>query len=274
MRITLFLILALIAGTAFAQAPVIDSMLIDESKGILSVYGSFGTAQGKVWCDNLELPVLTWSDSLVTATILDTGKGSAGEVVVETLDGSSKGVIISKWNAKVEYNAIHSMSQGAEEGTKAYFYLSWRYDIHSVLKSTSKARKLRFQGMKISHDYQEYYYIDPDGHGDASKSRDTGFHYFVMLDTYLHQIDLDLELRAFNFGQSFYTPGYLADSVYNLLRGYKGSGSGGVGAGTEWDSNKIAFAPPLKAIALINNPSIIATNNERTNHGNHELLPK
>ena len=164
------------------------------------------------------------------------------------------------------------MSQGAEESTKAYFYLSWRYDIHSVLKSTSKARRLRFQGMKISHDYQEYYYISTDGYKDVSKSRDTGFHYFVMFDTYLHQIDLDLELRAFNFGQSFYTPGYLTDTVYNLLRGYKGSGSGGVGAGTTWDSNKIVFAPPLKAIALVNNPSIIAPKNELTNLGTNDIL--
>ncbi|HEY6170805.1 MAG TPA: T9SS type A sorting domain-containing protein [Candidatus Kapabacteria bacterium] len=128
MRFTLILLLALFAGTVFGQAPVIDSMLIDESKGILSVYGDFGTAQGKVWCDSVELPVLSWGASLVTATIADTGKGSAGGVEVSARGYRSASRVLTAWKA-------YSHWIGEDSWTTYH----WRYDIHSFLK-TDKTR--------------------------------------------------------------------------------------------------------------------------------------
>jgi hypothetical protein len=108
MKLSLTLIFFLIASISFAQPPRIDSLRIDESKGLLSVYGEFGSVQGKVWCDSVELGVAGWSDTIVIAAIPDTGKGSAGPVVVGARGYQSGERKITFWSGTWSYNYNNS----------------------------------------------------------------------------------------------------------------------------------------------------------------------
>ncbi|HET9136982.1 MAG TPA: T9SS type A sorting domain-containing protein [Candidatus Kapabacteria bacterium] len=72
-------------------------MRVDESKGLLSVYGDFGSQQGKVFCDSVELNITSWNDTIVIAGIPDSGRGSAGPVVVEVDGNRSIERKISLW---------------------------------------------------------------------------------------------------------------------------------------------------------------------------------
>ena len=156
-RNTIILLLALFAGTAFAQAPVIDSMLIDESKGILSVYGDFGTAQGKVWCDSVELPVLTWSASLVTATIPDTGKGSAGPVEIEGSNGEVGMKILTSWKFTFGESTIVNHPGGGQTEYSSSSSFFFRFSIeckilnHSFLTHMYSLTTVDFEKKYILH---------------------------------------------------------------------------------------------------------------------------
>src|SRR5690348_14302506 len=83
-----------------AQPPRIDSIRIDESKGLLLAYGNFGATIGDIWCDSVELGVVSWKDTVIVAAIPDTGKGSAGQLLVEVNGERSNSVLITLWKAK------------------------------------------------------------------------------------------------------------------------------------------------------------------------------
>jgi hypothetical protein len=54
-----------LASASSAQPPLIDSMLVDEDKSDLYIYGDFGAVQGKVWVDSVEMNVRNWTDSVI-----------------------------------------------------------------------------------------------------------------------------------------------------------------------------------------------------------------
>lgn len=140
MRIAVLLLLAFLAIPAFGQPTVIDSMLIDEGKGVLSVYGSFGPVQGKVWCDSVELPVLTWSDTLVTATIPDTGRGSAGGVVVEVIGGNTDMKILTCWKFTFRESTVVHHPSGGETTYRSSSSFSFRSSIECKILTRSPLR--------------------------------------------------------------------------------------------------------------------------------------
>lgn len=67
---------------ALGQNPVIDSMYVNEDSSHLQIWGDFGSFKGKVFVDSLEMPIVSWADSLCIAAIPVSGKGSAGIVEV------------------------------------------------------------------------------------------------------------------------------------------------------------------------------------------------
>jgi hypothetical protein len=265
-------IILLLASKASAQPPVIDSMLIDESKGILSVYGSFGSAQGKVWCDSVELSVLSWSDSLVTATIPDTGKGSAGAVELSNSNGTSEKRMLTQWVSHIKFYSRH-ISGPRFDQTDADFYLNWRYDIHSVLKSANKNRMLAFPGMHTSYDFQRSVYSV----FDTIKSLDSGSHnpllYTVYFDVKSLQVDADIDVWVSIFWGMFAQPGFILDSNLSIASfEKKDPGDGTSFYYTKWDSSTPIFVPPAKAIALLNDPSIISPSDNGTDLGTNDIL--
>jgi len=78
----LFLALFLTAP-AFAQQPRIDSIAVDEDKGELVLHGSFALSFATiVLVDSVSLPIVNINDTILRATIPDSGKGSCGLVSV------------------------------------------------------------------------------------------------------------------------------------------------------------------------------------------------
>ncbi len=109
-------------------------MLIDEMKGELHINGSFGVSLGKVTIDNINMVVRNWTDSLIITSIADTGKGSAGPVIVGAMGYKSEARIITLWSQKVVFSSVHQYSIGTSY-TDANFNLLWRLDLHSLLKN-------------------------------------------------------------------------------------------------------------------------------------------
>ena len=265
MRNTLILLLALFAGTTFAQAPVIDSMLIDESKGILSVYGDFGSAQGKVWCDSVELPVLSWSATLVTATIPDTGKGSVGGVIVESGGLFSNMRIITFWHGKIEHYWRHTYSDGLDDGHQENWDLFWRYDFHSRLINKTVNTIPGIYSTKQSS--EERYSWERGGGGSKYRA-----------DSLYTWIDFNPDIMAFIFSYAIFEgdkkPYFFIDSTFNTKGGIGESLYAGLTYYSSWTINNNSFLPPQKAIALQNNPSIIAPKDKRSNLGTDDILLK
>jgi hypothetical protein len=127
--------LILFVNTSYAQAPRIDSMLVDEMKGELHIFGSFGSVQGKVTVDSVDMHVLSWADTLITTSIPDTGRGSAGGVMVEEKGIFSEMRMISLFKATdyTFYSERHSRPY--EHSSK--FYLQFRMDLQSILFNKS-----------------------------------------------------------------------------------------------------------------------------------------
>ncbi|HET9136981.1 MAG TPA: T9SS type A sorting domain-containing protein, partial [Candidatus Kapabacteria bacterium] len=152
---------------AQAQPPRIDSMRIDESKGLLSLYGDFGSVQGKVWCDSIELTIISWSNSIIVSSIPIDGKGSAGPVIVES-DGIRSNIrLISMWECSFDKNASQYHTQGS---TIDYEHVSslfrFRLDIQSLLIHNSIPKKIDFQTFysRIIHTYMgdRYHFTEID----------------------------------------------------------------------------------------------------------------
>jgi hypothetical protein len=110
-------------------------MLIDESKGVISIYGKFGAISGQVFCDSVQLPVVNWSDNLISANIPDTGKGSAGELIVVAGGSPSKIHHISLWSGgySTGHYEHHSFDLSYGHGMK----FTIRMDLESILNDTN-----------------------------------------------------------------------------------------------------------------------------------------
>jgi hypothetical protein len=301
MRTTLILLLALVAGTAFAQAPVIDSMLIDESKGILSVYGDFGTTQGKVWCDSVELPVLTWSASLVTATIPDTGKGSAGGVVVENIQDVSQPRQISLWYGST--SVFQQSRQHLEESSGRGLRFRVRMDLQSHVADTLfKVRSLalgRYSQQNGNESWGTPY--DPKIGYNVSKGCDawvninysdtayiSGFKAFVIFDAIKHKLvfyisnikgimgSLSYNDQKEQYHETYeykvgdYTKTIKLDSFYNIIP-YEETIDEGYYKNSYSDIGDQSFMP-YNTIARKYDPSIISPKDDRTNLGTDDIL--
>lgn len=308
MRTTIILLFALVAGTAFAQAPVIDSMLIDESKGILSVYGDFGTAQGKVWCDSVELPVLSWSASLVTATIPDTGKGSAGGVVVEDISLLRSVVrFISKWVGTITIGYHYDTGTGSTHHNTILHY-AFRYDVHSLLVNhTLKSIKTSLMPgslYELTKDDWHYNFTKNGMRLYASTSMqsavpyyrdgiqyDSGFTCFINLhfddnSLYISNANAKGFIEHNKWQELIRIDSFMGPIIEDKSE-YKKINDDGFDIEFGFDSlykitskqtnitcesDTLFGAPPMKAFALRNNPSIIAPKDDRDNLGTNDIL--
>jgi hypothetical protein len=296
MRNTIILLFALFAGTVFAQAPVIDSMLIDESKGILSVYGDFGAAKGKVWCDSVELPVLSWSDTLVTATIPDTGKGSAGGVVVEDIGGVSSTRLISQWKGSI--SETHFLHASRDALTQKSFGFTLRLDLSSLLQTggvrTTKVNSLTKQfaledrhapydpiyGYEVSWELKSSVYVN-----NADTVHTKGFTctaefsvpskiiLFKIKDIkgLIGNISGSSNSSQYEYSINDYTTGISLDSFYNIISYYYRQDKGNYSY-DEFSRGGAQIFVPYKTIAIKYNPSIIAPKDDRDNLGTDDIL--
>jgi hypothetical protein len=263
MRNAAFLFILFFAIPASAQPPVIDSMLIDESKGILSIYGQFGAVSGRVFCDSLQLPVITWSDSLITSLIPDSGKGSAGMVAVEAGGILSEQREITLWKVTVLYHAMHIYSNSLYEETAAHFFLQWRLDLRSKLRNRFSGDFFLY-GMKSSSSNQSYINQISNQYQNFDT---TNFPYLVKLsfDKKLFNFDLRSKIYVQMVGGLYFgEPVYMIDSQFMVLPGILSDGNGTY---IQWDNSSISFLPPPKSLSLQNNPTLIAPSKNYSNIG-------
>jgi hypothetical protein len=140
MKKYLILLTSLLASASYTQVPQIDSMLVDEMKSELHIFGSFGSVQGKVTVDSVDAPIKSWLDTILVASILDTGKGSAGPVVVRVGKQQSAPRMITLWKgtSSLSHWEIHSFSL-----TSGYsFHFLLRMDLYPLI--TQKNQSIRF----------------------------------------------------------------------------------------------------------------------------------
>jgi hypothetical protein len=134
-----FIAILLLATVGRSQSLRIDSMFVDEMKGQLQVYGEFGSSQGKVTVDSVDMQIKTWTDSLITTTIPDSGKGSAGPVQVSVNNLISKKTMITTWSGRWSY--IHNWEASLSEDYGYTFIFSFRADIHSFLRLNNFSKR-------------------------------------------------------------------------------------------------------------------------------------
>ncbi len=150
MKRQIFIILFLLfAGASYAQPPHIDSMYVDEMKGELDIYGSFGSAQGKVWVDSVEPKIISWSDTFIISSIPTSGRGAAGPVIVGGRGYHSESRMLTMWGIGATSGWTRSANYYSEYAhTESIFY--WRIDLDSRLRHSQN-------GMNYSLPFNEKY---------------------------------------------------------------------------------------------------------------------
>jgi hypothetical protein len=159
MKLCAVVILFLLTSIAIAQPPRIDSMSIDESKRLLSVYGDFGFSKGKVFCDSVELQIISWSDTLVVSAIKDTGRGHAGPVTIGARGYLSNMRLLTQVLFAVAICDTHASPDHCDnlwyKMDKTNRSIYWRYDFHSFFINNKNAKQLQFSrgGSTIIYDF-------------------------------------------------------------------------------------------------------------------------
>lgn len=132
MKKYIIIVFALCAGASYAQQPRIDSMLIDGMKSELHVYGSFGSNLGKVWVDSVDMAVKNWTDTVISTSIPDTGRGSAGPVLVQNAIGTFTGERMISVFKCLDYT-FHFQQQSIDYEFSNWVQLVCRIDLQSIL---------------------------------------------------------------------------------------------------------------------------------------------
>ncbi len=116
--------------------PRIDSMIVNEAKRQLIIYGDVANNGIKpaVSIDSVATEVVEWSDKLCVCTLPDSGKGSAGPVVVLARNMKSNVRILSFWSGKYIYSGMYPRHWGFFDT----LYFRVRGDLYSYLLHKTK----------------------------------------------------------------------------------------------------------------------------------------
>jgi hypothetical protein len=250
-----FIILFLLSACAsYGQIPRIDSMYVDEAKSELQIYGEFGSLQGQVRVDTVEMSIQSWTDSILVAAIPRKGRGSAGPVVVGSRGYQSDKRMLSLW----VYSSSQDRSESHIDGISREhfdFGLSARADIHSRLRN-SEFNSIDFQGIHYCT-IDENSSLESTHYGNSSSSSFDTVPFGVHLDPVLRTIIFDVSYTAeigTDFNRDPFAPDL--DSTLNIISGMAdGSFGGGIFEVAHWNGNCL-FAPPDKALSLLNRPTL------------------
>lgn len=297
----IIIFMTVITIKAFSQAPVIDSLLIDESNSLLRVFGKFGSASGEVRCDNVVLSMLAWSDTLIMVSIPDTGKGSIGPVIVEAGGLTSTPQLISFWEGTISNKHFENHSRPVLDGEA--LHLEMRLDLQSLLtktatwtRSLAPSKKTWYHKLAASgggfvpgYGSDFYYGLNDTVYQTKDSSNTSGFSGTVTFDPvrkaiqvvatdirgliasihYIGQtgpVDSSVEYKSEYFANSF-----ILDSMYRIIEASNFSGDWWM-----WDSSVTTGSAsnlPVKIIALQFTPSIVAPIDGSTNNdADHVVL--
>jgi hypothetical protein len=239
-------LLVLYFSNSIAQPPVIDSLIINEQTGILAVYGDFGSTPGKIWCDGFELVPTKWTDTIIYAAIPDSGKGSAGPVLIGSRGYSSDTALISMWKGRVFDNWAHHYSNSTFDRRLNRYDLYWRYDINSRLKNKTLQFVNFIQTTRAS--MREF---------DETIAQGSNTHFIQDSLLLLIRSDFNLGFQPFDHGFDGDPP--IVFEVDSLFLTYGGSQyrQGGFST-TYWYADFTISLPPLSVADLFWSPSIIS----------------
>ena len=108
-------------------APSIRHVQVDELNGLLDVDGLLDPNQpGTVSVGGQDCPIVAWASNHATCTLLKTGAGSEGDVVVTVHGIKSNAVALSSWTGAFTYSVVGEQSITAT----ATMNVHWRSDLH------------------------------------------------------------------------------------------------------------------------------------------------
>lgn len=240
MKHTIIIALLLVLAAPVWSQPEITSMDIDERDNTLTLKGVFGETPGSVMVDNETLEIISWSDSLISSKIGESGKGSAGPVRVASDLGTSKASTISLWSLDVDGRSWHYYSCGMVDETDVKWTLSFRAALESVIfNGTKKILSLRNRDgrMTAKHVHIAPIYDDCNpGDRDYTKFDTAWINTSMEMNTDGRWATLYLPDPAVMLPFSFTEPKLTFDSEFVVLDGQNstdGSSQGG-GATLHW----------------------------------------
>ncbi|MDP4220024.1 MAG: T9SS type A sorting domain-containing protein [Bacteroidota bacterium] len=125
-----FIALLFFSAPALAQQPRIDSIAVDEDKGELVLHGNFqNSSSAVVLVDSAPLPIVTASDTLMRATIPDSGKGSAGWVSMTVNGSQSNKKLLTYFHIEVSNSWRHYYGDGTAEIEYVDNLIHIRFDV-------------------------------------------------------------------------------------------------------------------------------------------------
>ena len=200
----LFLTLFLTAP-ALAQQPRIDSIAVDEDKGELVLHGNFqNSTSAIVLVDSVSLPVTFTSDTLIHATILDTGKASSGWVQIRIASIASNQKLLTYFHFRVYDQWRHLYSDGTLEYEYTDNFIHTRADVLDYANIG-----VHF----LTPSKHSFYHIVASGGNGIRGGKYTGAHYDSTV-TLSRKILYDAKNRYFQF--DFWVPN-IYDSTQNRI---------------------------------------------------------
>lgn len=141
-----------LSASSFYAQPTISYFLVDEAQGILGIFGTFDKVSGEVRIDNQMAQIIAWSDSMITVSLPDSGKGSAGPVEVTTTSGSSVRML-SLFKITLSHPHFYFDPNphigGFRHIENRIWYVSWRADINP--RPSEADSVINFQAAKSSY---------------------------------------------------------------------------------------------------------------------------
>jgi hypothetical protein len=147
------ILLCLLAGSDIQAQYRTDSLRILEEQDLLELFGAFPVIPGDVHIDEIPQRILHWSSSKIVCSIPDTGKGSAGPVVISSLTHKTEPRNITLWEGDWSRgrDEHHSRPSGSARGLR----FRMRGDLHTALvkRNAVMVLTLRPQSRLYVNDY-------------------------------------------------------------------------------------------------------------------------
>jgi hypothetical protein len=181
--------------------------MADEAKSQLQIHGSFGIDSGTVSIEDTTLAIISWSDSLILASLPDSGKGAGGNVIVQTLKGVSNKRVLSIIFMHIDYSkfVLESGNYWKMISDNSW-HCNWRTDIGP--RQADLNSPFLFEISKSSYgdyfDYQGNYNKAAIPWADSSLLHDTCISVSGLMDLSAHEINLKKIYMTYGNANKFF----------------------------------------------------------------------
>jgi hypothetical protein len=140
-----------LAPARLCAQPVVDSLNIDESKGVIELWGKFGL-DNQVVIQYTQLPLQISTPSYIRCTIPDAGAGACGEVRVYSAGKSSAPRLITQWSMVISNWFQHLYSDGGFDYIGDTLSIRFRIDmVQMVMRHRTESFNLLSERTTYNH---------------------------------------------------------------------------------------------------------------------------